>query len=241
MSLSNEKSKPSLKSSEIADAISSDRIRTNLLRKQEQKAIVFLVQRIPSWISSNMLTAIGFFGNVIVFVSFILAAYFHRFYLLLGILGFLISWFGDSLDGRIAYFRKKSRKWYGLIVDISFDWAGIILIGLGYVLYTEGIGQLLGYVFVVMYGWGMIIALMRFKITGEYSIDSGLLGPTEARIIISAILLAEVLIKGSILYTVAAICVVLLIADIVNTHKLSKAADELDRKEKDGKLHGRNT
>ena len=54
--------------------------RTNLLRKPEQKTIAFLVQRIPSWISSNMLTAIGFFGNIIVFLSFILATYLHRNY-----------------------------------------------------------------------------------------------------------------------------------------------------------------
>ncbi|NTV84817.1 MAG: CDP-alcohol phosphatidyltransferase, partial [Bacteroidales bacterium] len=76
------------KESEVLNAISRDRIRTNLLRNPEQKAIAFLVQRIPAWISSNMLTAIGFSGNVIVFLGFILASFFGRNYLLLGILGF---------------------------------------------------------------------------------------------------------------------------------------------------------
>lgn len=220
------------KDSEVLNSISRDRIRTNLLRKPEQKAIAFLVQRIPDWISSNMLTAIGFSGSVIVFLSFILAAFFGRNYLLLGIAGFAISWFGDSLDGRIAYFRKKSRKWYGFILDISFDWIGIILIGCGYIVYVKGPSELLGYAFIVMYGWEIIIALMRYKITGNYSIDSGIFGPTEVRIIISAILVAEVLLPDSIIYSVALICMILLVSDIADTRKLLKAADEMDKKEK---------
>lgn len=228
------------KDSEVLNAISRDRIRTNLLRNPEQKAIAFLVQRIPAWISSNMLTAIGFSGNVIVFLGFILASFFGRNYLLLGILGFAISWFGDSLDGRIAYFRKKSRKWYGFILDISFDWIGIVLIGCGTIVYVEGPWELLGYGFIVMYGWEIIIALMRYKITGNYSIDSGIFGPTEVRIIISAILVAEVLRPDSFVYSVALICIILLVSDIADTRKLLKAADEMDTKEKERKLHEEN-
>ena len=40
--------------------ISTDRQRTNILRAWEQKTIAYLVQKIPSWISSDGLTAIGF-------------------------------------------------------------------------------------------------------------------------------------------------------------------------------------
>jgi hypothetical protein len=240
MNHTHKNSNESEKESEVLNSISGDRIRTNLLRKPEQKAIAYLVQRIPAWISSNMLTAIGFSGSVIVFLGFILAAFFGRNYLLLGIFGFTISWFGDSLDGRIAYFRKKSRKWYGFILDISFDWIGIILIGCGYIVYVEGPWELLGYGFIVMYAWEIIIALMRYKITGNYSIDSGIFGPTEVRIIISAILVAEVFIPDSIIYSVAMICIVLLVSDIADTRKLLKAADEMDRKEKEKKTYEEN-
>jgi hypothetical protein len=83
------------------------------------------------------------------------------------------------------------------------DWIGTILIGLGFVIYTEGVGELLGYGFVVLYGWAMITTLLRYKITGDYTIDSGLLGPTEVRIIVSAILLTEVLIKDTIMWVSA--------------------------------------
>ena len=114
--------------------ISSDRDRTNILRKYEQNLIAWLVQRIPSWISSDMLTFIGFSGSVIIFVAFVLATYLHPAFLLLGVAGFVISWFGDSLDGRIAYYRRKPRKWYGFALDITADWLGIILMGLGFVI-----------------------------------------------------------------------------------------------------------
>jgi len=219
------------KTDEVLKSISQDRTRTNLLRKYEQRALAFLVQRIPSWINSDMLTALGFFGGIIVFVSFMLAAYLNRNYLMLGVLGFIIIWFGDSLDGRVAYYRNKPRKLYGFALDITMDWIHIIIIGCGYIVYSEGIWELLGYGFVVMYGWEMIIALMRYKITGKYSIDSGIFGPTEVRIIISAIMVAEVLLPGSIIYSAVLIVLVLFFTNIVDTRKLLLVADGMDKKE----------
>lgn len=225
------KSIPAQKTSEALESITRDRVRTNLLRKYEQWTIAFFVQRIPLWVSPNMLTALGLFGNVIVFTSFILATYLNKNYLLLGVPGFIISWFGDSLDGRVAYFRNKPRKTYGFALDITMDWIGIILIGCGFIAYSEGIWELLGYGAVVMYGWEMIIAMLKYKITGEYSIDSGLFGPTEARVIISALLVIEVLLQGSIGYSALVLGAGLFIVNIIDTRKLLRVADEIDRKE----------
>lgn len=240
MNYIHEKSSPAPKTSKVLESIARDRARTNLLGKYEQRTIAFLVQRIPSWISSNMLTTIGFFGSFIVFLSFVLATYLQLNYLLLGVLGFAISWFGDSLDGRIAYYRNRPRKLYGFTLDITIDWIGIILIGAGYIIYSEGIWELLGYGFVVMYGWEMIIAMMRYKITGEYSIDSGILGPTEARILISAILVAEVIFQGSIKYSVTILAIILFFVNIADTRKLLRVANDMDVKEIKKKLPDEN-
>ncbi|MBN1131696.1 MAG: CDP-alcohol phosphatidyltransferase family protein [Bacteroidales bacterium] len=199
------------------------------MRKQEQKAISYLVQHIPHWISSNMLTGFGLFGSIIVGASFVLAGFFHKNYLLLGILGFTISWFGDSLDGRIAYFRNTPRKNYGFALDITIDWISIILIGLGFIIYAKGPFDLLGYGFVVMYGWEMIIALLKYRITGHYSIDSGIFGPTEVRIIVTAIMVAEVLLPGSIIYSTIPVCLLLFVFNILDTRKLLRIADKIDR------------
>jgi hypothetical protein len=229
-----------LKTKEVLESLFQDRTRTNLLRKYEQWAISYFVPRIPSWISSDMLTGIGLFGNFIVFASFILAEYYHKAYLLLSVLGFAINWFGDSLDGRLAYYRNKPRKLYGFTLDITIDWIGIILIGCGYIVYTDGAWELLGYGFIVMYGWEVIIALMRYRLTGKYSIDSGLLGPTEVRIIVAAILAAEVVIQGSIIYSSMLVVVLMFLVNIADTRKLLRLADDMDNKEIKRKFREKN-
>jgi phosphatidylglycerophosphate synthase len=217
---------------EIIETISTGRERTNMLWKYEQKAIAFLVQRIPDWISSDMLTAIGFFGNIMVFISFLLAANFNRTFLLIGLPGFIISWIGDSLDGRIAYYRSKARKWYGFTLDLTVDWIGTIFIGLGFIFYVEYKFVWVGYIFIVLYGWEMITAILRYKIVGKYSIDSGLFGPTEVRIIISLILILEVIVTGSINYIGIITIVGLLISNIFNFKTLLKQSNVLDKVEK---------
>jgi len=226
------KSNTSLVAQEILKIISKDRIRTNLLRNSEQKALSFLVQRIPSWVFPDLLTLVGFLGSLTVLLSFILATYINRNYLLLSLAGFFINWFGDSLDGRLAIYRNKSRKWYGFSLDLSVDWITTIVIGLGFVFYTEGVGELLGYGFVVLYGWAIITTLLRYKITGEYTIDSGLLGPTEVRIIVLAILITEVLVKDSIVWVSGLACIILLIVDIHDLLKLLSVAGDRDEEEK---------
>jgi len=217
---------------DILKTISQDRGRTNILRKYEQNAIAHLVQKIPSWISSDMLTAIGFFGNLTVVASFVIASYFGKIYLLIGIVGFMISWFGDSLDGRVAYYRNKQRKWYGFVLDISIDWVGVTLMGLGFVVYVDSAWKIVGFFFVALYAWEIITALLRYKVTNKYSIDSGLLGPTEARILISLILVLEVLFSNSILYSSIIACVILLISNIIETNKLLKLSNIRDKEER---------
>ncbi|MDP4276968.1 MAG: CDP-alcohol phosphatidyltransferase [Bacteroidota bacterium] len=224
------------KSKQVFETISKDRTRTNVLRKYEQQALVYLVQRIPASINSNCLTLIGFCGTLITVSGFILAAYVNRYFLLVGILGFAVNWFGDSLDGRLAYYRNQPRKWYGFSLDLTTDWITTILIGSGFFIYAEGLWKILGCLFVVMYGWEMITALLRYKVTDKYTIDNGLLGPTEVRVVISAILLAEVIFKGTIVYCALFACVVLLIANIVDTRKLLSLANDRDVTEKKKKL-----
>jgi len=217
---------------EVLKIISQDRGRTNILRKYEQKTIAYLVQRIPSWISSNMLTAIGFFGSFIILFSFVLATYYGAIYLLLGVFGFMVCWFGDSLDGRIAYYRNKQRKWYGFALDITADWIGVVLMGWGFVIYIDNAYEILGFCFVVLYGWEMLTTMLRYKITNTYSIDSGLFGPTEVRIVISLILILEVVLNGSIIYSSALACILLFITNIIDTNKLLKMANDRDIEER---------
>lgn len=221
--------------------IFQDRKRTNILRSAEQKTISFLVKRVPSFITSDMLTFIGTFGSVLVLAGFILATYDNRSFLLLGILGLAINWFGDSLDGRIAYYRNIPRKWYGFSLDIIMDWVSTVLIGLGYMVYARNEYELIAFVFVVLYGWAMIISQLRYKITDIYSIDSGIVGPTEIRIILALIFIVEVLFGHLIEYFAAIICITLFIINFLDTRKLLKLGDIRDNSEREARLAKKET
>lgn len=213
----------------------ADRKRTNILSDPEQRFITYLLPKIPNWISSDGLTAIGFFGSLMILISFLLGEYVDRSLLLLGIVGFFVQWFGDSLDGRIAFYRNKSRKWYGFALDIVMDWVSTVLIGLGYVFYAAEDFKYSGFALVALYGWAMIISQLRYKITDKYTIDAGLVGPTEIRVIICLVLLLEIFIPFSINYSVIAICIILFFINLVDTKKLLDLGDERDKAEKLGK------
>ncbi|MGI4022480.1 MAG: CDP-alcohol phosphatidyltransferase family protein [Janthinobacterium lividum] len=213
--------------------IFQDRKRTNILRSSEQQLISFLVKKTPLFITSNKLTFIGFLGSLLVFAGFLLAAYVNRNYLLLGVTGLAINWLGDSLDGRIAYYRNTPRKWFGFALDIIMDWIATVFIGLGYIVYAKEELELAAFLFVVLYGWAMIISQLRYKITDKYTIDAGLLGPTEIRIILAIIFIAEVIFKDSIQFFAIAMCLALLIINIIDTQKLLKLGDIRDKAEFD--------
>jgi phosphatidylglycerophosphate synthase len=226
------------KNHEALEKISKDRTRSNILKQCEQAFIAFLVQRIPQWMTSNMLTGIGFIGSLVVVLSFILAEYVHHYWLLLNMLGFAINWFGDSLDGRLAYYRNKPRKWYGFSLDFIIDWFSIVSIGIGYIIYVGASYKVIGFVFVFLYGWSMMMALLRYKIADKYIIDSGIFGPTELRIIISLIISLEALLVDSIIYSGILICIVLLTINIIDFVKLLGMADVRDIEERKTKEEG---
>ncbi|APA00269.1 CDP-alcohol phosphatidyltransferase family protein [Flavobacterium commune] len=215
--------------STIAQRTFSDRKRTNILKKAEQLTIVFLLPKVPKFISPNLLTLLGTLGSGFVFLAFVLGTYLTNWYLLLGIIGLAINWLGDSLDGRLAYYRNIPRRWYGFALDIIADWIGIVLIGFGYYIYAKNGTQIVAFAFVALYGWSIIISQLRYKITNEYSIDSGFVGPTELRFIIALILITEVLFKGSITYLAGLITIVLFIINIIDSLKLLKLGDLRDK------------
>jgi hypothetical protein len=82
----------------------------------------------------------------------------------------------------------------------------------------------------------MIIAVIRYKVTGKYTIDSGIFGPTEVRIVISAIMVAEIFIKNTILYSALVVSAILFIVNISDTLKLLRVASEKDTVEAGGEI-----
>jgi phosphatidylglycerophosphate synthase len=205
-----------------------DRERTNILRHIEQPTILFLCRLTPRFITPDMLTAIGMLGTGLVLAGFILAIN-NKYFLFLSIFGFAVNWLGDSLDGRIAYFRNIPRKWYGFALDAVMDWLSLVLMSIGYYLYIESDYKILVFTFCSMYGWATIIAQIRYRITDKYTIDAGLLGPTETRVIICGVILAEIFFGGSIRIFSVAVNILLLLINIIDTYKLVQLGDQKDK------------
>ena len=210
-------------------AISQDRKRTNILHNKELALIAYLVERMPRWVTSNMLTSLGLCGNLFVALAMLLGALYHdSIWLLLTPVGFAINWFGDSLDGRLAYYRGRPRKWFGFCLDIVVDWIGIVAIGLGYYAYVQPGWKLVGFIFVALYGGEMILSQLRYKVTDKYSIDSGLLGPTEVRIILASLFCLDYFVPGSIHWIGLGVSFVLLVAFVSDFFKLLDSANDRD-------------
>ena len=90
----------------------AERIQTSILNAAEKKVLVWLAQRQPKWMTSDILTAIGFFGALVIAAGYILVNQ-NIGFLWLASLGLVINWYGDSLDGTLARVRNTQRPVYG--------------------------------------------------------------------------------------------------------------------------------
>ena len=213
-----------------AGSIESSRKRKNILKESEFKVIAYLCRIMPSWVNPDMLTTTGIAGSAVIAIGLWLGID-NPYWLLLSVVGFAIQWFGDSLDGRLAYYRNIPRKWYGWALDLNADWISTCIIGLGFYFYFPD-WKVVAFLFVIAYGGSMILALMRYKIADKYIIDTHLVGPTELRIIISIFLLAEILFAG-VLWKFALVGSILLMAiNFCDSLQIFKLGDERDLTEK---------
>ena len=208
----------------------SQRQRAHILKDLESKFINYLCPRIPKWITPDMLTLLGLLGSVIIASGLILGATNNNF-LLFSILGFFIHWFGDSLDGRLAYYRNVPRKWYGWALDLNADWISVCIIGFGFYYYFPSY-KFLAFAFVVAYGGSMILSLMKYKITNKYTIDKGNLGPTELRVILSFILLIEIFLPSTLILFSGFATILMLALNVMESVQILKSGDDRDKLEK---------
>lgn len=160
---------------------SQQAINTAITAKAEEKAKEIICPRIPKWISPDHLTFIGIIGIVIVSIGFILG-YLNRYYLGLVPLGLIINWFGDSFDGSIARYRKRTRPNYGYYIDKMVDAIVMIVFGLG--LGLSGFVKIeIAILLTAIYLAMMINVDLLVYVKGEAKNSFGWFGPTEIRII----------------------------------------------------------
>lgn len=159
-----------------------DRINDILLGPLERPALAWLCEHMPRWVTPDHLTVLGVLASVMIGISYWLTN-FDRNYLWLANLGFVLNWFGDSLDGNLARYRKIERPKYGYFVDHTVDaiTTACICIGIGaspYVGLVYALFDLCAYLTM------SILVYVKTNVTGVFKISYGKFGPTEMRVII---------------------------------------------------------
>ncbi len=157
------------------------RINDIFLAPLERPTLKWLAAHMPDWVNPDTLTVVGVLGSVVTFLGYWLSRLDHNF-LWLASFGFVINWFGDSLDGTLARFRHIERPVYGFFIDHVVDIFSEVLffIGLGispYVRFDIACLALISYLMV------SVLVYVRMCVKGEFKISYAGLGPTEARLI----------------------------------------------------------
>lgn len=161
-----------------ADAV---RIQTSVLNSLEKKVLVWLAERQPKWMTSDILTYIGTFGAVVIAAGYILSSADIN-YLWLSSAGFVINWYGDSLDGTLARVRKKQRPVYGYYIDHTIDAINEVLIFVGVGL--SGLVHLeIALMALVLYFLITINVSINAHLKKEFKLTYVSMGPTEFRLI----------------------------------------------------------
>jgi archaetidylinositol phosphate synthase len=147
----------------------------------EKRLLIWIAQRLPGWVTPDMLTLVGVCGAGIAFCGYALCNL-NPAFLWLANLGFVINWFGDSLDGTLARVRSIQRPIYGFYIDHATDAFDEILVFLGvgvspFVHFSLACLALIGYFLL------SVLVYIRTAVRGEFTISYGKLGPTEARLI----------------------------------------------------------
>jgi len=157
------------------------RINDILLGPLERPALRWLAAHMPAWVTPDICTAIGVFGTFIISLGYILSNIDRNFFWLASF-GFLVNWFGDSLDGTLARYRHIERPKYGFYIDHVTDTfsQAVIFLSLGlspYVSFNIACMALIGFYMLA------ILVYVRTSVIGEFKISYGKMGPTEIRVI----------------------------------------------------------
>jgi phosphatidylglycerophosphate synthase len=158
-----------------------ERVNDILLGPLERPALRWLAAHMQKWVTPDFCTGVGVLGAVGILVSYGLTARDPIF--LWAASGFyVVNWFGDSLDGTLARFRKIERPIYGFFLDHTVDAVVEVMIFLGFGL-TPHVSYVAASAALIAYLLLAILVYVRTAAVGEFRISYGKLGPTEIRVL----------------------------------------------------------
>ena len=155
------------------------RVNDILLGPLERPALHWFAAHMPAWVTPDTCTAIGMAGALLTAISYGLSNV-HPGFLWLASIGFFVNWFGDSMDGTLARYRRIERPLYGYYMDHTTDMLCemMILLGLGFSPYVSfNIACLMLISYLLLSG----LVYLRTYVAREFKISYGGWGPTESR------------------------------------------------------------
>ncbi|MBR1570521.1 MAG: CDP-alcohol phosphatidyltransferase family protein [Bacteroidales bacterium] len=164
------------------DKKQAQRIQTSLLNGIERKVLIWLAERMPAWVTSDMLTFTGFLGALIMALGYCLSNL-NLNWLWLSCFGLFVNWFGDSLDGSLARVRNAQRKTYGFFIDHNVDVINetIMFVGVGC---SPLVNMSFAMLALVAYFMLSVYVYIDCHLKGEMRLTYGGLGPTEFRLML---------------------------------------------------------
>ena len=174
----------------MEDNQQSQRIQTSLLNKAERRLLIWMAERMPRRVTSDMLTMVGSFGALLICAGYALTTLDYR-WLWLASAGFVVNWLGDSLDGSLARVRNEQRPIYGFFLDHNIDGINetLMFVGLGLSPFIHfGLAMLILVVYLLLSCYVYINAHLK----NEFKLTYAKMGPTEFRLL--AIIMNKILV-----------------------------------------------
>jgi phosphatidylglycerophosphate synthase len=153
-----------------------------ILAPFERAVLPRLAAALPRWVKPDHLTFLGLLASTGIAVAYMLTNRDERWLWVVNAL-LVVQWFGDSLDGNLARYRKAERPRYGYYLDHLTDAYSTLMIGLGlglspYMLLSVGLAIVIAYLIL------SINVYLETHVFGEFTFSYGRLGPTEVRVLL---------------------------------------------------------
>src|SRR5258708_7837580 len=162
----------------------AERVHQSILSSLEKKTLIWMAERLPPWVNSDHLTALGFVSLAAVGASYWYSRQ-SKLGLALAVVFFILNWFGDSLDGTLARVRNRQRPRYGFYLDHVLDAFGSVFVfaGLalsGYMSERIAVGLLVAYLLL-----SIEVYLATYTV-GKFHLSFAAFSPTELRLLLIA-------------------------------------------------------
>ena len=159
------------------------RTNTSLTAAAEKRLLIWMADRLPPWITSDALSALGLAAMFAAGASFA-ALRWTPWAAAAVAVSLAANWFGDSLDGTVARVRRQERPRFGYYIDHVIDLAGTTLLMIG----VACSGRMHPALALAVLGAYLLVSAESYLAThaaGVFHMSFLGFGPTELRVVLA--------------------------------------------------------